>query len=71
MKHSKILSMLLLAAATLLTVTGCGSDDPDDTPSIPIQVGTPVITNVQYTSAEVSVTVNGDGITERGILYAT
>ena len=71
MKHSKILSMLLLAAATLLTVTGCGSDDPDDTPSIPIQVGTPVITNVQYTSAEVSVTVNGDGITERGILYST
>lgn len=43
----------------------------DPVPSIPIQIGTPVITNVQYTSVEVSVTVNGDGIIERGILYST
>ena len=60
-------------AALVLTTSCGGGDDPDDPgiPTTPLSVTTPVVTDVTSTSATVSATATGTGITGRGFCYGT
>lgn len=72
MKKNKFLAFLLLIAGVVITMTACGGDDAGGggTPVKP-SVTDPVIQNINTSSATVTATAAGDGITECGILYAT
>lgn len=56
-----------------LLMVACGDDDSGDTPSggTPLSVTTPVVTDIKQTTAIVSATATGSGITSRGVCYGT
>ena len=71
----KYLSKLFAFLCVGLLAVACGDDAPDDNggggSSSGLNVSTPVVTNVTSTSAVVSATVSGSGLTGRGICYST
>ena len=52
-------------------VTACGDDDTDDvTDTVALTVTTPVVSDITTTTAQVSATATGTGVTSRGVCYA-